>query len=528
MKLSKRLALCSTLLLTASLAARADEPKPALFANASIVSLNDAKKLVADLGIPLPGDPTAMLENMFPFIGPGGLQTDKPVGVLFVAGEHITTQDLAVIALPVVPGKATIAALAQTGGQPVANHPDMTTMGGQATFRRTANYLMFYSGAPDILAAAADDPFTRGYNSPGRIALLNVNLAAARAAAPSQYKSFLEKAAAENPASTDAAQAVGQKYGESVVRGFTDKLEHLSLAVSRDQQNLHLETWLRPCDVTGSRKFPRPAFPADTVAQMHVAYPDAESAKWVDHIFELLPSDDLAKKHSNYTPEMAARAKALALRAIDLLCDADAQSFAVSVKAGKPVLYVVNQYSNDRDFAGEVKAILADGEKLDKETGETDSPKASTYQTAGGKPVTRISFQEKGKQQGYVDFIQTGHVVTLAIASDEGKYVEPVAALPANGEMSALCSGSIDLAASLKASQDSGKSPLPPEQLKDLTTAFAGQSITWNVKTNAQSKDLYVDLAIPFSVIQQAAKMYMTFAAPHAAPPPATVSPTQQ
>ncbi len=100
MKLSKKwIAACTVVMLSASaLSIRAaDEvpaPKPAIVAHASVSSVADIKKLAADLGLPIPMDPTMMIEGSFPSIGPGGLQTDKPLGAFYVAGDGLQNRKI--------------------------------------------------------------------------------------------------------------------------------------------------------------------------------------------------------------------------------------------------------------------------------------------------------------------------------------------------------------------------------------------------------------------------------------------------
>ncbi len=417
-------------------------------------------------------------------------------------------------ALPVVAGKATVAALTAAGGQAVVDHPDMCNVNG-SNFRRTASYLMWYPGALDILTALKDDPFAQDYNRPGRLALVSLDLAAFRIAAPTQYKASLERMKDRRPTANSTEI--------EAVKSFVNNLNYYSLAIARDPQNLHIETWMRPFDFKGSRKFPKPSFPADIVAQMHIVYPNAESVGWFNHFIAEMPNESFKrdKQEKQLTAEQAARVKALMIRAVKLLTGADAQSLGLGFKAGKPILYAVNQYTNDLDFAGEMQSILANGDKLDKETGDTDSPIVSKYQSAGGKSVTRVLLMNKDKKEAYIDFVQTGHVVDLTIAADDGKYLDTVAGLPTNGEISNLCVGSVDLTAALKAEQESGETPkLHPDQLHELTTAFNGQSITWVAKTIEQTKDVYIDLAIPFGVLKELPKMMMG-AQPRPAPEPA-------
>src|ERR1041385_8787715 len=78
-------------------------PQP--FMRASIASTDRVKQAVADLGIPLPIDLAGLIEMQLPFIGAGGIDTSKPLGLMFIAGEGLTMEKMAMFALPANAGK---------------------------------------------------------------------------------------------------------------------------------------------------------------------------------------------------------------------------------------------------------------------------------------------------------------------------------------------------------------------------------------------------------------------------------------
>ncbi len=527
MKLFRKTSLAIMLCLAGAgtLAARAEEPKAsasgpapsaAPIGRVSVASFNELKKLIADLGIPIPLDPRAMIEGNFPFIGPGGLQGDKPIGLVFIGGEKITTQDGAVLMFPVAEGKAGVESFAKMGGVVTDGHADMVSL-GNVKFRRTANYLMMYQGATDLLAAIKDDIFAKDYTRPGRLALLSLDLAAARKVAPTKLKAMFEESRPKK-SPTSAAEAAGEKMGIEFFESCANKFDRFSLAIGRDEKNVHMELWLMPVELAEARRFPCPTFPADVVAQMHIAYPNAEAANWASTLMAKIPDDAVADKK----PGAAANPKirAAMTRFVQLFTGADAQSMAVQITARKPVLYLVNQYGHDVDAAKEMQEIATELNAANKDSGDGDVMAFTSYKNAAGQAISRLTQLVKGKQLTTIDVVQHGRILTFSIADDDGQHVDAVAALPAKGEISKLCTGSIDLDACLSAAESSGQMPpLPPEKMKQLHTSLAGQAITWSAKANAEAKYLYVDVGTPFVLFTEAGQMAMMNMM---MPPPAT------
>jgi hypothetical protein len=498
------------------LATRADEPKPAITGRASIASCNEIKKLLTDLAIPLPLDIKGMIEMQYPVIGAGGIRDDKPIGAFFVSGEKIGKKDNKVAALPVAEGKAAIADLAQGGGNVIDGHPDTVLRDGQH-LRRSANYLFTYAGSPDILAAIKDDALASDYAIPGRLAVLALDLDALRVAAPKEYQTIFTDSPVSGKQEPAALVASRKAVGE-MLKPVVDKLGHISVVLRRDDRAIHIEGWMGPVDITGSRKFLRPTFPADVVIQTHTVYPNTESANWGVRAFEKMPDDCLADEHTSAA--QSKKLKPFMGKLFGRLIGSDAQSIALTFHKGKPVAYFVNQYSGDIDVASEVQGLVPQLNAAGKENGQGEIVSLSTYPGTSGKTLSRLILIDQGVPKAYVDFVQSGHTVTLTIAHDDGKYLDAVAELPTNGEISNLCTGNLDLSAALKAAQDSGQAPpLPPEQLKEMAATFAGQSITWVAKANAQTKDVSVDLAIPFASLKEIGKLAGMAFQRHATPP---------
>jgi len=235
---------------------------------------------------------------------------------------------------------------------------------------------------------------------------------------------------------------------------------------------------------------------------MHLVYPDIETANWLSRIIENLPADYFNPPSGTLTGEQYRQIQSLLVNATVLLGAADAQSLALELREGMPILYAVNQYAVPVDITREVQDLVAAINAWGKDVGQGELLNVTTYSTAAGQTITRVALRQGGTRQANLDLIQNGRRVTMALAPDDGQYVAALAALPPKGEMFALCAGTIDLAAGLKAN---AASRLPPEQLAQLRTACHGKFITWTA--HEANRELLVDIGIPLALAQQAGKL---------------------
>jgi hypothetical protein len=275
-------------LLALAVCAHAEDAAPQPFVRASIASADRIKQVVTDLGVPLPIDVGAMIEQQFNFIGKGGLDNGKPVGVIFLAGEGLTPQQMVMFALPVNAGKATVENLTAMGGRAVEGQADSVQLGGDeggVVFRRTADYLMFYPGAASVLKTVQNAPFAKDYSSPETLAHVEVDAALARKVAPKMYKEFQdgirEKAKGSGNPAAGGAEARGQQIGQEFVINLLEKVEKLTLTVSMGKDDLRIASTLQPTPMKGSRTFAKPNFNATSIVTGHVAYPDADATQWL-------------------------------------------------------------------------------------------------------------------------------------------------------------------------------------------------------------------------------------------------------
>ena len=101
--------------------------KPAEVAEVSAASLADLSRAARAIGIPLPPVVTVGgIERQFPFIGAGGLDAKRPIGVIYFARPdwNVALGDGVAIVLPMKPDAAPLSSFIDAGGMMVPGHPD--------------------------------------------------------------------------------------------------------------------------------------------------------------------------------------------------------------------------------------------------------------------------------------------------------------------------------------------------------------------------------------------------------------------
>src|SRR4051794_34319349 len=198
--------------------AAAGGAKPAPIGALAVKSADAVARLAAQIGMPLPPEASPQgIEQQFPFIGPGGLATDKPVGMIFFGGGRVDPQQATAILLPVKPTAATADALKAAGAQPVPGSSDMLQL-GKGFVRRTTNYVAF-GVLPEVLAEAREEALADLLKGPDALARVSVDLKTIRAVMPEQYKAVVDKAAAgDNPPGGDKpGEQAGREWGRAML-----------------------------------------------------------------------------------------------------------------------------------------------------------------------------------------------------------------------------------------------------------------------------------------------------------------------
>jgi hypothetical protein len=512
---------------------QAQSNEPVVVGRASMVSIDAFDKLLADLGIPRSRDldiKRGMEES--PFLGTGAVATDRPLGVTLVVGgaqKSFEFERNAMIDVPVVAGKATPALQTAAGGEPVGGSKDTFKVKGEdLTVRRTADYLHVKSDTdPFGLSVANDTMFAADYKDPTNLFVVVGDLAAMRKGAPDVYKDLAKQIVV-----LPRIMGVPTPDDPSPALSEMDKIDKLTLAMSQDAANFHLKGALMPSPVKAVMKeTTRPGFPAGTMVQMHLAYPDVETASQLEKQLATLPPDTFGM---GMPPEYHARVKDLVMKLVSLNTRSEAMSVGFTLKAGRPVLYVVDQFRGDVDGIKEIGDAVNASVSLAAEGGGVKVKLDSSTYTAGDKKVQRLALSpDTGAAGGagnagaaagagekvVIDEIQTGRTlyVTLSLNADE-KYVVDLANAAANGKSSALCFGSLDLGAMVGAVADVGDLPAPMRnQMQSLKTGWAGKNLTWTVQSTADS-GLTTDVTLPRQVVRDIVKLLQA----NEAPAPAT------
>ena len=507
--------------------------EPALVMAASVASIDRVAAFLKEAGLgEVPFVSTQFIEGQMPFIGAGGLAGDRPVGVLFYAGQGVDLEKAATFVLPVNPGKAELAGFVQNGAKPVDGRTDLVTLEGMG-FRRSDD-LFIFGQVPGAVAAVPTDALASAYAAPGGadggvLARVEFDVAAVKRAMPNEYAAFFATLDAGVKADNAAEQA-----GAELVAGPMRALTRLTLTLGRSAATapaapatpaadgaaapagLRLGLVAEPFDLPAAAqggKFPRPGMPPGTLFRADLAHPPAKALSRVTALFKLLEQEKVFQESSK---EQQEHYRALWADLTGLLLGGDAASLGVRLVEGKPVVYWVTRHPAGAapDPAAGMAAIVAREQALVKLApgGGNNKPPAmlahSQYAIAGGLTASRLTAGEGGKPELYLDAVRRpeGDVVLMTISPTDGAFLEPLAALPAEGEATDLLSGWVDLAALmatgvLPGGEDAG---IGETAMRELHAAMKGQRLDWSVSPESGAVRLNVD--VPAAVLRALAQ----------------------
>lgn len=504
-----------------------DKP-PVVVGRVSLSSIDDFSKFITDIGVPT--SPTLNLKDGvegMPFVGQGSVDTSKPMGVSVLAGDPhklFPIQDSIISSAPINAGKVTAVNVTAAGGTAVEGTTDTFKTGGGAgpTIRRTANYIHAAFGTDAFgLSSMNDAPFAADFKDVGNLFVITADFAAFRKAAPDAYQDLVKEI-------TSLPRMVGIPTPDDSkpVQSVLDKMDVFSLALAQDATDFHLRSTLAPSPLAspagGAKEAPRPAFPAGTIARMHIVYPTAEAAAYVEKQLAALPEDDFGM---GMPPVYHQRAKDLVVKLASLNTRTDAVSLGVAMKEGQPVIYVVDQFSGEVDAIKEITDMVNEASGLAQEgAGVKVEVQGATY-TAGMQKVTRLTLTPDAagapagapQEKMVIDEIQVGKTLYVALSTNvDGKYVVDLAAAGMEGKSTALCMGEVDLGALLAAvpSTPAGNpGPSWAVMAQTLKAGWAGQKVSWTVLTSAQN-GMQTDVQVPKQVVRDLIKMSMPTAQP--------------
>ena len=176
-------------------------------------------------------------------------------------------------------------------------------------------------------------------------------------------------------------------------------------------------------------------------------------------------------------------------QAAEFFASGQAMSLGVHVEGKNSVGYIVQQMDKPVDAAQRLQAL---SDEITKVSGVLDNPaereKTTTtiehYPGKGGLGITRMNFLSNADAKFAIEAASEGNNLLIAISGDGQKHLDALIGLPAEGRITEVLSGWIDIPETMTAlSQINGAdAALPENVVKDLVTQCKGQKSTFTVK----------------------------------------------
>lgn len=482
--------------------------KPAKAATASVASLTRLAQVAGEIGVPLPPFLTAQgIGQQFPFIGPDGIDPERPIGIVFFAGPNLNVQagQGVVFVLPVKPGAAALTAF--KGAKPVEGHPDAVDLNG-TIFKRTAGSLIFSQTPDGVLGteeANITDPFKADPAGGKSVIQVRLDVKSLRDGNPEMFKSML--ASAKDAASAGTAQQIDPQAAID----FINTVNHVDLALEQAGTDLALKLAVAPMKVPAGGMSPKPGMPKEVVARFDLSASPMELMTSPEKtIGEIIKASDNATR---FTPAQQKQMAQLFKVFSDTFLNADAISLGVAPQAEKTVVYFVEQHRQPVDLPAQLKAFADEFNKTapvmdNAAKAEKTSVKISDYTDQDGLKVTRVTGFDNDRPQGYLDATEKDNTVFLAASADAGHHLGAIVNLPPQGQMNALMSGTLDLGATVMAVEQIPGCPLasmPAEQRKAIEDGARGQML--RLSGGGEGDGTFFRLTVPQAVIKQTVQM---------------------
>jgi hypothetical protein len=478
---------------------------PTLVISASAASLDKVAALTAELGIGnLPFFSTKVMEQQMPFIGPGGLAGDRPIGVLFYFGPQIDMEKSATFVLPVNPGKAELKTFLDNGAKPVAARTDLVTLEG-VSFRRAKDQFIFGQMAGAVSAVREDALTAAHANDATNVARVDFDIEAFKKAFPDRHDAFF----IDLDNLIDVSDFTGQAFSDLSLSAMRE-LNRIGVSLSRGEAGaLKLGINAEPVEVAKDAvvKFPRPGFPAGTVFRADIAYPPAKAFSRVTHAFTAIVEKQ--PTFTTLTAPQQQQARGLISRVSHLFLGGETASLGLERIDGQPVVYwMVRGAGAVTDVEREMREIVEQTAEVTKlmKIANPFAPATSYVAAAGGVKVNRLVLLEEGKPGLHIDAVQREGAVMMSIAWVAGNFVERLLPLAVEGEAGTLVSGWVDLSAlaSTGLLPDAQAAGLDPKAVADLPAALKGQRLDWTISPDGTA--LRIDVNIPKVLLQNVAK----------------------
>ena len=487
----------------------AQEPEapagPTLVVTASIASLDKVAAAAKDIGLgDLPMLSAGFIEQKMPFIGAGGLASDRPLGVLFYAGSTGDLEKSATFVLPVNAGKAQLKTFIDNGAQPVAGRTDLVTLEGVG-FRRAKDQFIF-GQIPGAVAAVREDVLTSAYEKDrAGLARIDVDIAAFKRAVPERYEAFF----AELDDELDPDDQVRLAWADLVI-GVIRELTRVGVSVGRAEAGgLRLGIVAAPFEAPQEPpvKFSRPGFPEGTLFRADLAHaPTKALARVTSTVSGLIErSEDLARLPAAQQEQV----KTLAAEVARFLLGGETGSAGVEAVGQQFVVYWITRQAADapkRNLAEEITSLVARAGEVAKVTqGGKPLMSAESYPSASaaGTSVHRLVLLEEGKPELYVDVVQRDGSVLMAISPDGEKFVERLVGLKDAGEAAALVSGWMDMSALTGTVLMTAGG--------ELKNAGKGERLEWTATPDPAGGALRIDVNLPKTLVQNLPELVKLF-----------------
>ncbi|HEY2586448.1 MAG TPA: hypothetical protein VGI81_11850 [Tepidisphaeraceae bacterium] len=469
----------------------------------SLASLSRLAHEAGELGIKLPPPLTAEgIERQFPFVGAGGFDPDRPVGVFFFAGPGTRFAADAGIAyvLPVKPDVATLKSVLDLGGKPLGNGSGAVEWNGM-TFRRTPNNYVIFSRSPDAAIAVREADLLDGYRPPLSprtgpdvpILRASFDAAACRRADPSRFRMMVDgltyPAASRSPAAADALRAIAWR------------ITRLDLAMLRSGDELSLKFGIAPIRIPAAGTFTRPGMPEGVVARFDVAAPPMQVMPWLESVFgRFWPG--LALSGGRWDDEFRRDA-------VQILLGGDAVSMGLDPRENVGVFYIVQQHVQADPVArlrqAAERSNLVAAYPVDKT--RAAFLEFTQYTTPAGLHVARVKVTEGPACTFCLDLVRRADTVYITGSTDPGQFVESLVGAKQEGHMVGLATGSLNLAAAMAILDDvTGLGGMPPPQRQQLNRILNGRSLT--LSATGETDEAVFDAAVPRDLVKDLIAAY--------------------
>ncbi len=452
-----------------------DGDKSVIYGSASLRSLAVLKKQAAALKVPaLEFLKAEQLEKMFPFVGKGNVDEDRPIGLVLVGKKDIEEPQMMIFAIPVKDGTIPEAFFKDNNVEAFANAPDTFNLGG--TVVRTMPRYFLLGGTPDSIAQFDAAAFVKYYKDAALLARINVDIKTLRKVVPDGQPPMLRKPMAAKP--SNPGQEMFVNFFKDLFRKRLDRVT-ATLSVTEDK-NYVLSLSAAPFEVKKRPSYVLPALPADSCFRLNLSHPEAEITQWCARIgeFAVGEMDDL----KDLSADQRKQVQGFLTEVLTLLASGDAISVGLAGRNNTPVVYLVKRYKGQMNFTARVDKLVKDSASLATLIGEEKLLATRKYKIGGSTVVTRVELISDGHAGGIVDVVQRGNTVWLTFADNPGRHMSNLLSAKGKTTVEPGLSGYLDPPVLLEILSQDTSSPyhlMKADQRKAIAEKLGSKSVKW-------------------------------------------------